>query len=100
MIQKRAAHFQRVRHAGAIYFYQNVVYQVSLDIDILNARQRIGGVRTVIVIPQHVQRIVPGKLLPEVPTEEVVLHSWRAARNSMEVPIDWVSRQALERRLP
>ena len=40
------------------------------------------------------------KLLPEFGTDEVVLHGWRAAGNSMEVSLDRIACQALECGLP
>ena len=45
MVHQRLAHFERVRHAGAIDLGVDVADQIGLQVEVLDQRQRIVGLR-------------------------------------------------------
>jgi hypothetical protein len=56
MVEERAAHLERIGHAGAIDLGEDVVRQIRLEVDVLDARQRVGGVRGTVQIAEQLRR--------------------------------------------
>ena len=52
VIEQRCTHFERVLHARTIDFHEDVARQITLDIEVLNARQSIVG-RRAYGVPAH-----------------------------------------------
>ena len=69
VVENRRAQLQRNGHAGAIYFSKNVVRKVGLDVDILNARERVCGVRLIVIFAKYVYGVVSSQTVLEIPSK-------------------------------
>ena len=99
MIHQRLAHFERVRHARAVDLGVDVADEVGLEVEILDQRQRIVRLRLRGVMPEHVQRFVAAEARLERVAEELRAHRIAQDRHRVEVGLDRVARERLERRL-
>ncbi len=65
VIEQRLAHFQGVRHAGAVDLGEDVADQVGLHVEILHQRERIVGGCHRGVAAQHFHRLIALQLALE-----------------------------------
>ena len=99
MVHQRLAHFERVRHAGAIHFGVDVADQIRLQVQVLDQRQRVVGLRASTLAPEHFDRVVAGELR----LEGGVKSARRMPSRKIDMPWKYASTescaQRLERRL-
>ncbi len=69
VVQNRHPHLERVSHAGPIHFREDVADEIGLEIEILNARQRMLR-RILPVSSQDLDRTVAAEILAESIAEQ------------------------------
>ncbi len=99
VVHQRLAHFERVRHAGAIDLGVDVADQVGVQVDVLDQRKRIVGVRPRRMPFEDLLGAVAAELRLEAVTENLVALPVADDGHAVEVGLDRIARQCLEGRL-
>ena len=77
MVEQRTTHLKTVSHAGPIYFDQNVVHEVGLDVHILDARKRIRRAGCIVILPDHIGGVVAPHSPKQVCSQQLTFQRWR-----------------------
>src|SRR5215471_3767868 len=99
MIHERLAHLERMRHARAIDLGVDVADEISLEIEILDERQGMIGRSAPSVALEDLHRRVTLQLASQPVAEYFAPHVVAYEGNAVEVRVNRITRQGLERGL-
>ena len=96
IVEQRHAHFQAVRHAGAIDLGENVARQIGLEVEVLHERQRMLGRRVLRVTAKHFDRAIALKPPPELRAEQARARVARQQRHAVQIGLQAVAAERLQ----
>src|SRR5437016_10061159 len=96
VIEERRSHFQRDGHAGPIDFGQNVIGQVGLHIDILNAREEVVGGGVVVMLLEDADGVVSSHLIQKILGEQAALFMGTEDAHGVEISFEGRAGEALK----
>src|SRR5271155_4712292 len=96
MIEERRADFERDGHAGAVNFGEDIVGQIRLDVDVLNAREKIIGAGAIVVMAEDIDGIVAGQRLAKFRREKIGLLARTENGDGIEISLERGARQTLK----
>src|SRR5438093_3231594 len=99
MVHQRLSHFERVSHAGAVDLGVDVAYQVGLEIEVLDQRERVFGVGAPRMPMKYLYCVVAADLRFESGGEQLASHVLAEDRHTVEIGFHRISSQRLESRL-
>ena len=77
VVEERRPRLEGVGHARTVHLGEDVVDQVALDVDVLDARERIPAAAPLEVRGERVEGIMPVQIPPERFPVEIALHAGR-----------------------
>src|SRR5438094_754317 len=96
MIHQRLSHFERVRHARSVDLRIDVADEISLEIEVLNERQRIVGPRHRCVTVEYFTCAVTAELGTKTVGEKPRAHVVAEYRHAVEIRVDRLAAECLE----
>src|SRR3990172_826596 len=96
MIKDGRADFQRMRHAGSVNLHQDVVSEIGFYVNVLDARQRVIRICSMIVVTKHIQGIITVEFDYEILMQDFSLQFRLKSRNGAKVSFDGSTGQVLK----